>query len=657
MTNEEKIRLVLETTGTSNIREAAKALREMEQSVSALDDEIKSGAIKSTGELFITLKDGQRISANTAEGMEKLARTMNQFMVTNADGTRTMRNSIDAIDEAYRTQKAYEEQIWRTSRSVDDLQESHVELFRTMQSRVMPAMDSHVAAFKKHQEETKKSAEDTRRFGQNMLTASYFVDDMQYGLRGIVNNVPQMVQAFGGGALAAGGFGIAMVGINQAISFLGPLFESTSKQGKNFNEMIGDFAKGTAEGKLEVATLAKEVEKLSKSFSPGLFESVGATLERMDKLIDKQSKVIEQNEKIQQQQADIKKIEDDLKAASKDPRADLATEFFGGQDKAGKEASIKSMMPEFMDQARKDVVQTELDKLISAGGIKTEWQKEFARLDIQKRVSGEDVSARARELSMAAIGSAQRGEFAGVERMARLDPNFAAFMQNDAADQAFNQGLTDRSRAIRNRNDRFRKLDARTEKALRDSGLKAGMPGGFADEIAIQQGRAAAGGRGGMIDGNAPIRPEPTEEELAAMTQQAEIRNAALAQFDPTQMAALRNAQAGTGGMRNRNLAGLRQRDMALFQNALVQRGMAPGAAEQAARESLSGGEQQFEQFSQDIGKNLGNGLRAQEATVEYFKMLNMRVEEFAQQMNMLMQQMNMMNGTDVRPQQNRARN
>ena len=593
MTNEEKIRLVLETTGTSNIREAAKALREMAEATDSLEGEldqlaksIRDGVEKETERFLVTLKSGRKVWNDSAEGIAHLGKSV--------------------------------------GRKSD--------------------------------------------FGQRMLETSYLVDDLQYGFRGIVNNIPQFARTFGISTAAVGAFGIGAVAVNQALAVMGPLFEETDKRGKDFNEMMGDFAKGTAEGKLEVATLAKEVEKLAKSFSPGLFESVGTTLERMDKLIEKQSKIIEQNEKIQQQQADIKKIEDDLKAASKDPRADLATEFFGGQDKAGKEASIKALMPEFMDQARNDVVQTEMDKLESSGafekgtfdkifggGIAPGVMRELVRNDLSKRANAGDVSARARELSMAAIGSAQRGEFAGVERMARLDPNFAAFMQDDAADQAFGQGLTDRSRAVSNRNERLRRLDARTKRALIDGGLNPGMPGGFADEIAIQQGRAAAGGRGGAIEGNAPIRPEPTEQDLAAAAKSAEIRNQVLAQMDPAQMAAMRIIQANqAGGDPRRNLRFLEERDKGIFANALSQRGMGTAEAETAAVESLSGGRNTLGDFMGMMGKNVS----ATQASVEFLQKARVDMEKMQMQIDEAWRQLTIMNqGTDVRPQQNRARN
>lgn len=48
-----------------------------------------------------------------------------------------------------------------------------------------------------------------------MLILGQFVDDAQYGLRGVVNNMPQVAQAFGGGVGLAGAVGIAAVAVSQ----------------------------------------------------------------------------------------------------------------------------------------------------------------------------------------------------------------------------------------------------------------------------------------------------------------------------------------------------------------------------------------------------------------------------------------------------------
>ncbi len=47
-----------------------------------------------------------------------------------------------------------------------------------------------------------------------LLQASYMIDDAQYGLRGVVNNIAPLVQGLGGSAKLAGGLSILAVGVN-----------------------------------------------------------------------------------------------------------------------------------------------------------------------------------------------------------------------------------------------------------------------------------------------------------------------------------------------------------------------------------------------------------------------------------------------------------
>jgi hypothetical protein len=331
---DEKIRLVLETLGVDSVRQASQALKDMEQAADKLDGEIVSGVIKSTGQLFLNLKDGQRIAADSKEGMEKLAYTMNKFMVTNADGTKTLRSSVEAIDEAYRAQKRYEEQIWRSSQSVDDLQESHVELFRTIQNRGGQAMDAHVEAFKKHREATEQNQRTTQAFGQRVLEASYALDDLQYGFRGIVNNVPGIARAFGLSASVIGGVGIAAVALNQALQILGPLFESTEKPIKPLNERLDEFAKGMGQSAVETEKLKNAIDSMAKTSVPGLFTELYKSVKSIRELIEAQKELNQMKEEDDQRQkqrdAESKAIEEGL---NKDKtKGQLVDEFLGTAD-------------------------------------------------------------------------------------------------------------------------------------------------------------------------------------------------------------------------------------------------------------------------------------------------------------------------------------
>jgi hypothetical protein len=481
--------------------------------------------------------------------------------------------------------------------------------------------------------------------GQGMLQLAYFIDDMQYGIRGVMNNIPTLVQALGLGTGLAGVAGIAAVAVGTLVEKHPEWFKWNEKVKLSLAELI-DAIKAEEEA---VKRQKDEVDKLGKS-----------TSQRIEDIL----KLKTATESLQEAEA---KLAEDRKNAKAADEADKNAGAIADDELKRQKDVVKSVITDAGLQGDlKNNLLTEIDKAtpqIGANDIDAESRKIakqrvpfFDKMDedTKSKIAGTfrgQALAGLQQTRMTGVTSSMEGIFGGLMNPANQE-------EMNQAMQGLDQFLPGVSRELRG----VYQFDRDAEAF--DADIARRQAAG-ARRRAAEREAATAAQRANAIGPNREMFEAEQNRQLwqgrqkteAELTQEAEIRNAALAQFDPTQMAALRNAQAGMGGMRNRNLAGLRQRDMALFQNALVQRGMAPGAAEQAARESLSGGEQQFEQFSQDIGKNLGNGLRAQEATVEYFKMLNIRMEEYAQQMQMLMQQMNMMGGTDVRPQQNRARN
>lgn len=92
----------------------------------------------------------------------------------------------------------------------------------------------------------------TRNSSQALLMFSQGFEDAQYGIRGVLNNIPGLVIALGGTAGLAGGISIAAVALSQ----LGPLFSATGESAEELEEK----AKKTAERIKEVATNMGELE-------------------------------------------------------------------------------------------------------------------------------------------------------------------------------------------------------------------------------------------------------------------------------------------------------------------------------------------------------------------------------------------------------------
>ncbi len=68
----------------------------------------------------------------------------------------------------------------------------------------------------------------SRSTAMGMLYLGQAVDDLQYGFRSIVNNIPQLTMALGGSAGVAGGVAIAAVAINQLMNHWGEMASALS---------------------------------------------------------------------------------------------------------------------------------------------------------------------------------------------------------------------------------------------------------------------------------------------------------------------------------------------------------------------------------------------------------------------------------------------
>lgn len=78
-------------------------------------------------------------------------------------------------------------------------------------------------------------------FGMGALQATYFLDDMQYGMRGIMNNIPGLVMSLGGGAGLAAALSIATLAIGYFTGQAGPMEKKAKDAAKSIEELTKEF--------------------------------------------------------------------------------------------------------------------------------------------------------------------------------------------------------------------------------------------------------------------------------------------------------------------------------------------------------------------------------------------------------------------------------
>lgn len=126
--------------------------------------------------------------------------------------------------------------------------------------------------------------------GLGLLAVGQAVDDLQYGFRSIVNNIPQVAYMMGGSAGLAGGVAVAAVAINQLINHwdgmvdamkgqwlnvatndLEKLRIATEKAGEAFDALIKT---PSALGAKEISKMKEAVTDLQKGGAAGLFKGI-----------------------------------------------------------------------------------------------------------------------------------------------------------------------------------------------------------------------------------------------------------------------------------------------------------------------------------------------------------------------------------------------
>lgn len=77
--------------------------------------------------------------------------------------------------------------------------------------------------------------------GQGMLQVAYFMDDVQYGIKGILNNIPGLVIGFGGGAGLAGALSLATLAGAKLYEWMGKTEDKSEDLAKKIKEQAEAF--------------------------------------------------------------------------------------------------------------------------------------------------------------------------------------------------------------------------------------------------------------------------------------------------------------------------------------------------------------------------------------------------------------------------------
>lgn len=497
--------------------------------------------------------------------------------------------------------------------------------------------------------------------GQGLLTLAYAVDDLQYGMRGIMNNIPMLVQALGLGAGMAGAAGIAAVAIGQLTQRHPEWFEWTNK----VKVALGELTDAIKAEEAAIERQKKTVDELSKRDNiryEDYLKLIAATEELKEKedALNKQraaEKAAEEQakdpgilakenvEKMKQaydeaivqpgfakgvQDASIRNRFGQLREGLDDDAIAKFSGIFGESFNAevqkmmyveGDESMIQVMS---LEEARKAVIKKNRQKYLPL--VDRELRKQ-AEAEIKALIGGmakattpEEFEKLFEEFSRVNPGAAQaaREQFQFTRSEEEL---------NREVDESIKgvKGATAKSKAFADRMNAFGPNRQTFENALNQEAIKQ--------------------------------RAETEKANEADLTQQAAIRNQLLGQFDPLEAALVRRTQLGRFGSK-RGLQQLERRDINTMTQALMQGGMGRGEAEEAAIQSLKGGEESFQQLAGQLGREVDSVSEGFAAAIAIMQRQAIASQEREARNNQVRQQLEMMGNGDnrapARPQMQR---
>lgn len=127
--------------------------------------------------------------------------------------------------------------------------EIEIKLKSTLDGKGVEEAKQKIDSLNKSTEQLDKDSQQATRsvknMGQGMLQVAYFMDDVQYGIKGILNNIPGLVMGFGGGAGLAGAVSLAVLAGAKLYEWMGKTEDKSADLAKKMKEHSKEIAEAS----------------------------------------------------------------------------------------------------------------------------------------------------------------------------------------------------------------------------------------------------------------------------------------------------------------------------------------------------------------------------------------------------------------------------
>lgn len=258
----------------------------------------------------------------------------------------------------------------------------------------------------------------TGNAANKMLILGQFVDDAQYGLRGVVNNMPQVAQAFGGTAGLAGAVGIAAVAVSQlydAYKAVDAIQKEAAANSTIWRDALESTHKTLRDGSLkstnDLVQALKDAQEEIKNFGKTSTEVSIMTAQETIAATEKSLSILEKN---------LPGMEERAKPQGRKQLSFLqqlgVTEVFTEQEK--EDFKMQNGIVETAKKRREELTEELKRQKAALEGLKSANQ-ELGKLEAQK--SAKDVAGKTRDQHAKDIEDSIRAEIEMREKFDRLE--------------------------------------------------------------------------------------------------------------------------------------------------------------------------------------------------------------------------------------------
>lgn len=303
-----------------------------------------------------------RININTkadGRGTEKAKRELDKLNQSIDQSTRASQKKAQADDITEDKIEDVEISAARLRRELDKATGLDPRVRKTVEGLAdsMERAEAQGARFTASQVQQRKA---TGNSGLAVLELSRGIEDLQYGVYGVLNNIPQLLLHLGVTAGLAGVVSLAAVGISQLVTHLSEAdeeIEGLSENMDDFNDRLREFHKELAEAG---------------------FEAYAQKLDLLDEKYDRENRKLKDNVSLldlkRKAELDLAAAQDNLELAQIAARERSDPNYSGTKDRA--EISRRQLLRN--QQAKEEEVLSKIDQLT-----------EKRNLDVQKIVEKE----------------------------------------------------------------------------------------------------------------------------------------------------------------------------------------------------------------------------------------------------------------------------